>query len=349
MKKILSAMLILMLFSLFACSDELNDNKEVELVQLSDTSITLYEGQSYQLSSSIVPSDAENKSLTWISSHTGVCSVNDGIVTAISEGVSVVTAKAHNGKADSVRVEVKKIEAVSSIILSDIELSLEPGDVRLLSASARPESNSLLLPIIWSTSDESVATVDSFGKVTAIAEGACLIRADIEGVARAVCKVSVSGVDMDLSSIVSVVVEGLPKTYSRTDSDGNTVVSGVINSYEVERELTLDGRITVTVKICGKKTFDKDGAAGDESIFLKAALYEILPDGEEYKGTYGCTSGYISSGEDFELRIRYFVDKAGNYYNTGGELAFNVEMKQQQKQFKIILDYGEEEIPDEYD
>lgn len=350
MKKILSSVLILMLLSLFSCSDQSQNSKEVELVQLSDISITLYEGQSYRLYPSIVPSSAENKTLTWTSSRSGVCTVTDGTVVALSEGVSVVTAKAHNGKAASVRVEVKKIETVHAIILSDIELLLEPGDEYSLSASVRPESNSKILPIIWSSSDESVATVDSAGRVTAISSGACLINADIEGVSRAVCKVSVSGEDItDLSSIVSVVVEGVPLSYDRKNYDGNTEVSGEITSYDISRELTLDGRMTVTVKLRGKKTFDIEGAEGDNPIYLKAALYEILTEGEEYKGTYGCISGYIRPGEDFELKIRYFSDKDNNYYNTGGELAFNVEMKPQQKQFKIVLDYGEEEIPDEYD
>ena len=103
MKRLALFVLIFVIFSLFSCSEVPLGNKDVELVELSDMSITLYEGQSYQLASYVIPSDAENKTLTWISSRLDVCTVNGGTVTALAEGVSVVTAKAHNGKAASVR------------------------------------------------------------------------------------------------------------------------------------------------------------------------------------------------------------------------------------------------------
>lgn len=349
MKKMFSVLLIIMLFSLFSCSDKDNNIKEVELVQLSDFSVFLYEGQTYQLSSSVVPSDAVNSALSWTSSSSSVCSVEDGLITALSEGVSVVTAKTENGKAASVRVTVKKIEDIDSIILSDLELSLEPGESHTLTASARPRPNSAALPIVWSSTDESVATVDANGKVTAKAKGACLIKADIASTARAVCKVSVSGIDMDLTSIVNILVDGLPKAYSRLDSYGNVVAEAEITSYEVERELTADGKITLTLKVYGNKTFDAEGLEGDSAVFLKAALYEILPEGEKYKGYYACTSGYVRAGETFELGVISFYDQMNQQFYTGNEIAFNADINQQQRTFKVVLDYGEEDTQNEYD
>ncbi len=353
MKKLLSFVLILAVFSLFSCSEVPEGNKDVDLVLLSDMSVVLYEGQSYQITSSILPSDAENKTLTWISSRPEVCAVNDGLLSALSEGVSVVMAKAHNGKTASVRVTVKKIEDIRAIVLSNIELSLEPGESHTLSASVQPLTNSSDLPIIWSTTDDSVATVDSDGNVTAVNKGACFIGANIPGVARAVCKVSVSDGEMDLSSIVSVSVEGIPQSYTRIE-EGKTVAKGEITSCDIESELAPNGKIRITLKIHGNKTFDIGGATGKKTLLATARIYEIIGEEEVYRFAYFCTSGEVKVGDEFIFIPFIYYDLNGNGYAVGDVMdeaifAFEVEIKPEQRMVKVVLDYGEGETINEYD
>ena len=342
MKKLALFVLIFVIFSLFSCSEVPEENQAVEIVELSDMSITLYEGQSYQLTSYIIPSDAENKALTWISSRKDVCAVDDGTVTALTEGVSVVTAKAHNGKAASVRVTVKKIDDIDSIILSDLELSLEPGDTHTLSASVQPMTNAPELPIVWFSTDESVATVDADGKVTAVSAGACFIRADVSGVAMAVCKVSVSGSEIDLSSIVSVSVEGIPKAYTKTEQ-GRIVAEGEFTSCDIESELSSSGKIRITLNIRGNKTFDINGANGTQTLLATAKVYEIIGEEEVYRFAYFCTSGDVVEGEEFTLIPTIYYDSYGESYLVSEVMdeavfAFEVEIKPEQRIVKIVID-----------
>ena len=351
MKRILLFFLSFMLLFLVSCSEGSGGStastapeaigEDTELVHISDFDVNLYVGQSYQLSASVLQENHESHTFTWSSSRPEVCSADDGLVVALSEGISVVTVKTENDKSASVKVTVYGLDKLKSIILSDLDIELEVGSTYDLTASVRPSSDSPYLPITWSTTDENIATVDSNGMVTVHAEGAFLVMADIEGVARAVCKVN----GADLASIVEVAVNDVPKNYKRTDLHGNTIVEASITSYEIYRELTADGKVKVVVRIYGTKTFDKDddaGVYGENAVYIKAAVYEIFEEVEEYKGYYSCSSGSARTGEEFELSVTLFYDTKGwSYHTPKDELTFDTDIKAN-KEFKLILDYGEE-------
>lgn len=58
----------------------------VETVSLSETTLTLVEGETKVLTAEIAPADAENQSVTWSTSDKSVVTVEDGTVTAIKAG-----------------------------------------------------------------------------------------------------------------------------------------------------------------------------------------------------------------------------------------------------------------------
>ena len=59
-------------------------------------------GQNIQLSVSVLPNNAKNKSITWNSSNTNVATVsNDGFITALANGNSTITAAALDGSGKS--------------------------------------------------------------------------------------------------------------------------------------------------------------------------------------------------------------------------------------------------------
>ena len=75
------------------------DNNEVlpDLISLNETSLTLDEGSSAQLTATILPINATDKSVTWFSSDDSVATVNDGLITGVSAGSATITAKSSNG------------------------------------------------------------------------------------------------------------------------------------------------------------------------------------------------------------------------------------------------------------
>ena len=93
-------------------------------ITVSPTNVTLEEGQTQQLTVSITPNNASNKSLTWSSSSDTVASVNSaGLITAKSAGTATITVRANDGSNISATCMVTvKIKPVP------IEGILEAGD-----------------------------------------------------------------------------------------------------------------------------------------------------------------------------------------------------------------------------
>lgn len=91
-------------------------------------------------------------------------------VAAIAEGTSTVTASA-GGKTATCTITVSKgtVDA-TSIVLNKTTLSLNKGESETLVVSIEP-SDATDKTVSWISSDSSVASVDSNGKVTAIANG----------------------------------------------------------------------------------------------------------------------------------------------------------------------------------
>ena len=70
----------------------------IESITLSKQTLNLTVGSSYTLVATIKPSDATNKSIIWSSSNEKVAKVENGKVTAVSEGTATITATTEEGK-----------------------------------------------------------------------------------------------------------------------------------------------------------------------------------------------------------------------------------------------------------
>ena len=66
-------------------------------VSLSYEELTMYKGKSATLKATVTPDTATNKEVSWTSSNTSVATVNNGVITAISVGTSVITVKTKEG------------------------------------------------------------------------------------------------------------------------------------------------------------------------------------------------------------------------------------------------------------
>ena len=146
-------------------------------ISLDRTALSLEATQTTTLVATVSPSDATDKSVTWSSSNASVATVGqDGLVTAVREGTAVITAAA-GGKSATCNVTVRKqVIPVSSVTLDKARLNLTVGAVETLTATVLPE-NATDRTVTWSSTDETVATVDRSGKVTALKGGTATIRA----------------------------------------------------------------------------------------------------------------------------------------------------------------------------
>lgn len=79
------------------------------------------------------------------------------------------------------------------VILNKSNLTVKEGDSKDLTATTTPAS----VKVVWSSSDETIATVDQTGKVTGVKEGTCTVTAAIEGTdIKAECIVTVTKEDV---------------------------------------------------------------------------------------------------------------------------------------------------------
>ena len=70
---------------------------KAESIELSDTEITLKEGESHTITATVKPDDTLDKSLLWESSDEDIVSVEEGVVTAKKAGSAVIKVKSCDG------------------------------------------------------------------------------------------------------------------------------------------------------------------------------------------------------------------------------------------------------------
>ena len=164
----------------------------VSSISLSNASVNV--GSTVTLTPTISPSNAANKNVTWSSSDTGKATVNSsGVVTGVSAGTVTITATAQDGSgvSGSCTVTVNNVP-VTSVTLNKSSLSLVNGTNETLVATVNP-SNATNKSVNWSSSNTSVATVNSSGKVTAKAVGTTTITVTtVDGGKTATCTVTVN-------------------------------------------------------------------------------------------------------------------------------------------------------------
>ena len=150
-----------------------NTNVPVTGVLLDKDTLTLSITDTPQtLTYTISPSNATNKSVTWLSSNTSIATVDqNGKVTPKSKGTTTITIKTEDGEyIDSCLVTINEPESIISI--NKRNLTLDIGQSETLIANILPITNK---SVVWDSSNPSIAKVDKNGKVTAISEGTAII------------------------------------------------------------------------------------------------------------------------------------------------------------------------------
>ena len=166
-------------------------------ITLSPTTKTMYTGESFILIPTITPDNATNKSVTWTSSDPTIASVDEnGMVKAIKKGTATITAKTDDGgfTATCVITVNEGDKKVTGITLTPTTNTIKPGDSFVITPTVTPV-DAADKSVTWSSSDSSIARVDSTGKVTALKAGTVTITATTnDGGYKATCTVTVANI-----------------------------------------------------------------------------------------------------------------------------------------------------------
>lgn len=269
-------------------------------ITISQSSLTLEKDATAQLSATVTPSNANDKTVIWNSSDYNTVDVNsNGKITAIDTGAATITASTADGKytAKCIVTVSKPTIKVTGITINKTAVTLEKDEKTQLIAGTQP-SNADNANITWSSDNAQVAKVDDSGLVTAVGYGTATITAKtVDGGYTKTCvvyvpeKIAVTGIEISAETLEiyegrteKLTVNVLPKnadntniTYKIEDETiatlSNNGVKGLKKGTTKITFTTEDGNFTKTCTITVKEL-------DDSKIEISSNQYEIGQNGK---------------------------------------------------------------------
>jgi uncharacterized protein YjdB len=237
-------------------------------VTVTPSTLSLEAGKTSQLTATVSPSNATDKTVTWSSSNTNVAMVSTGgLVIAKAVGTATITATTNTGgKTATCAVTVTPGDVpVTGVTLSQNTMKLKVGQTSTLTATVMP-ADATDKSIRWNSSNPSVATVSSTGVVTGVAPGTATIAATASNGIDARCTVTVdipvTGVSVSKTSLSlkmgqseALSAEVIPSDAADktvTWKSSNTAVATVSSSGVVTGVKPGTATVTVTTNDGGK-------------------------------------------------------------------------------------------------
>ena len=136
------------------------------------------------------PTDTTDpRTVTWKSSDEEVATVENGKVTALNPGTTEITATCGT-ISDSITVTVNEVP-LEGIGVNTPSTTIARGETETLNVIFYPDNTTDDRTVIWTSEDDTIATVDENGKVTAVEIGKTTITATV-GNWKATCEVEVN-------------------------------------------------------------------------------------------------------------------------------------------------------------
>lgn len=229
---------------------------EVTGMTMNYTSLTLIQGNTFQLKAEIRPENATYSTPSWKSDNEEIALVDeDGIVTAISPGTAWVTAEARDSSGKYCKCFVTVIAPIPATGVTTMvdEVVMAPGEKKTIVAKATPTNTTDSM--MWTSTDESIARVNATtGEITAVSPGNTTIIVMMDSGKKAVINVIVVG--LNRTSVVmdyyttgeQLYVEGA-KTTVRWYSSNKRVVEVSSNGTLTSRG---PGTATVEARVNGR-------------------------------------------------------------------------------------------------
>ncbi len=187
-------------------------------------------GETFVLKATVLPSDANDRGVTFTSSNPAIATVNeDGLVTGVSGGTTIIVVRTNDrGLIATCTVTVQ--QDITGITFDVTDMYLPKGETRKISYTITP-ANATIQDLEWSSSDPSIAFVDSEGYVHGVALGEVTITATAKDGTKisATCKVTVINpiTEIRLSETSLIMMEGDEHTLTYIISPQNATITDV--------------------------------------------------------------------------------------------------------------------------
>ena len=210
----------------------------VESITASSNYLSINVGETRQITYTILPANATDKTVTYSSSDNSKVSVDQlGNIKALAEGDVLITITCSNGVSTDCQVvvsAVSEVVAVTGISLNKTSVSMHTGDTLTLKATISP-ANATNKSVKWESSAPTVASIDNNGLVTALSDGSATITCTSLSNASvsANCTIGIT----TIKSLTSVT-NGLVHSYDLTALNGS---STAVEDLTGDVVLTMDG------------------------------------------------------------------------------------------------------------
>ena len=201
-------------------------------VTLLPSALTLTAGQTSQLTATVAPPTATNKTVVYTSSNQGSVTVsNTGLVTAVSPGSATITVTTNNSKTATAVVSV--VTPVTGVTVSPTTLALNVNQTAQLTPTISP-ANASNKAVTYASSAISVATVSNAGLITAKEAGSATITTTtVDGTKTATAAVTVTA-----TAIPATGVTMSPASLSLTPSQTAKLTATVAPTTATNKSVT---------------------------------------------------------------------------------------------------------------
>lgn len=131
-----------------------------ESIKTDADTVTLYEGETHQITAEVLPSDTTDKGLTYSCIRDSIAKVSaTGLVTAVSEGTTTVTLTAMDGSGITKDITVTVLPEIKTIDVYNGDITLRAGETYKTYFYATPYTDGWKDRLKLTSSDPSVAQV----------------------------------------------------------------------------------------------------------------------------------------------------------------------------------------------
>ncbi|MBP5687875.1 MAG: leucine-rich repeat protein [Muribaculaceae bacterium] len=306
-----------------------NLQNDLSKVALDKTNVNLVQWETLALTATVTP-QGEGE-IVWSTTNPSVATVDEnGIVTAINEGeCDIYATLATSNDAAYAKCHITVSYPEITISLSEDSLVMNLGDEHELFATITPDDTGLIPT--WSSSDESVATVEN-GVVTVVGDGECDITATILD-KTATCHVTVIN-NLIISLNVDKAIIGasqmltvypsctpdVPVDLVVTSSDPSVAVARVINNPNASKTPALAGEkaIMIVGVQSGTATITVTNAEGQaDPAVLDLRVVDVDGDRTITSTDITCLYNYLLNGDDTYITTS---DTDGDGYITSTDI-----------------------------
>ena len=215
-----------------------------------------------------------DRAIVWSSSNPGVATVDaTGLVVAVSAGTVTITG-ASEGKSATSQFNIVQ-GAIASVSVTPNPVTMLTGQEAQLAASARDANNAVVSgrSVVWSSSNTTVATVNSDGVVKALTGGSTTITATVDGVGGTsvvtVSNVPVASVSVSPDKPTLAVGASTQLNATLKDASNNTLSNRPIawtSSNTAIASVSNTGVVTAVAAGTATITATSEGKSGSSSV-----------------------------------------------------------------------------------